>query len=51
MDCGDKGSLPWGRAELRKQGDFLETLANAIIEQGDKELRQRAQFRAAMEKP
>src|SRR5580698_2677392 len=38
MDCGDKGSLPWGRAELRKQGDFLETLANAIIEQGDKEL-------------
>lgn len=38
-DCPEFGTEAWGRSELRKQGDFLQTL-----------LRERAQFRAVMEK-
>jgi len=49
-DCPEFGTEAWGRSELRKQGDFLQILGNAIIEQGNRELRERAQFRAVMEK-
>jgi hypothetical protein len=50
LDCQIESTLAWGRAELRKQGDFLENLGNAVIATGNKELRERARFRAAMDK-
>jgi hypothetical protein len=50
MDCGVLGVYSWGRGQLRKQGNFLEELGNAVIEMGKQELRERARVRAALDK-
>lgn len=48
-DCGLHGNRAWARKELRAQEDFLMILGQEIIDLGNRELRQRAQFRKAMD--
>jgi hypothetical protein len=50
IDCDQTGVHWWGREQLRKQGDMLEELGNFLVEQGNKELRDRARVRAALDK-
>jgi hypothetical protein len=49
-DCGLHGNRAWARKELRAEEDFLMILGKAIEDLGNKELRQRAQFRKAMDR-
>lgn len=50
QDCGLRGNEAWGRKELRAQEDFLMILGQEIIDLGNKELQQRAQFSKAMDR-